>query len=325
MADEPRIHHYLPQGYLRGFGWKRGQKQWYVHAIKVAQSLRFQPNIKGICAERDFMRVDVEGQEDPFVLEKALSKFETQVTEAIVRVADSRKFEGRDRTLILNLMALFAVRSPQMRENMRESQERVAKQLMSLVLESQEHWDSIAQPMKTDGVAVNDSVSYVRAKEFNESGRYTVEVSRERHIESEGEMHDVVLQLLAQRHWKLYCALEDHGTFITSDRPVVLSFDCPENVPQLMRQSPGFGLQDTEVVFPLTSRYLLVGRFDGEDAVEDADTFVIGYFNSRVISHCFDRVFSQTLTFPYVIPPNELCFDDLIERAASQGKRESLS
>ena len=148
------------------------------------------------------MRIDVEGQ-DSFALEKAMAKFEMEAREAIVRVADSRKFEGRDRTLILNLMALFAVRSPQMRENMRESQERVAKQLMSLILESQAHWDSIAQSMKTDGVTVNDPVSYARAKEFHESDRYTIEVSRERHIESEGKMHDVVLQLLARRHCDL--------------------------------------------------------------------------------------------------------------------------
>lgn len=156
--DDPRIHHYIPQSYLRSFGWKRGEKQWYIHAYNLRELRHFQPNIKGVCAERDFMRVDLEGH-DPYKLEAEMGKFETKAREAILRVAESHNFDGEDRSFILNLMALFAVRYPQMRENMRDFQERVLKMVMSLSLETKERFESQITRMKAKGIPVSDSMT----------------------------------------------------------------------------------------------------------------------------------------------------------------------
>lgn len=313
--DDPRIHHYIPQAYLRGFGWKRGEKQWYVHAYDMKKLRHFQPNIKGVCAQRDFMRVDAEGY-DPYQLEAEMSKFEGRARESILRVAQTNMFDGEDRTYMLNLMALFAVRYPQMRENMRDFQERVLKMSMSLTLAKKERWESTIRKMKEDGIEVDDSITYKQVKEFHDNDQYKIQVPRERHIRSEVKLHETVLQLLANRKWKLWHAMEGHGKFVTSDHPVVLTWDKPHEIPPMMRHSPGFGMLDTEVIFPMTSGVLLVGRFDGEEAVAPANGVVIGYYNSRIIGHCFDFAFSQEPTFPYVIPPNYLFFDDkYLERA----------
>lgn len=307
--DDPRIHHYIPQSYLRGFGWKRGEKQWYAHAYNLKELRHFQPNIKGVCAERDFLRVDVDGHQ-PYELEKEMGKFETRARESILRVAETHDFSGHDRTYILNLMALFAVRYPQMRENMRDFQERALKMAMSVTLAEKSRWESTIAQMKRDGVPLDESVTYEQVKAFHDSDKYKIHVPRERHIEAETKLHETVLQLLGNRTWMLYYAGEGQGKFVTSDHPVVNSWDEPEKMPPMMRHSPGFAMRNTEVIFPLTSKCFLIGRFDGEDGVQEADVKFIGYYNTRMFGGCFDHGFSQEREFPYFIPPDKVYFDD---------------
>ena len=80
MATEPRIHHYIPQAYIRGFGWKR-VKNWYVNAADLNALKFIQPNTKNICAERDFLRIELDGH-PPDKLEREMGRFETQAREA---------------------------------------------------------------------------------------------------------------------------------------------------------------------------------------------------------------------------------------------------
>ena len=261
MATEARIHHYIPQAYLRGFGWQKG-KNWYLHAADLKKHHYFQPNTKNICAERDFMRFEMKGQ-SPDRLEKEMGTFEGKARQALLHVAETRTFEGENRTYVLNLMALLAVRSPQMRENMRDFQERVMKQVMSLTLATKERWEGQMEQLKAAGKAVNENVTYEEVKEFHERGEYKVNVRREFQIGSELKTHQTVLDTLAGRKWKLFYAGKDQGVFVTSDHPVVVSWNHFERIPPMMRRSPGFGMSDTEVIFPITHNCCLLGRFEG--------------------------------------------------------------
>lgn len=315
MATEPRIHHHIPQAYLRGFGWKKG-KNWYVYAADLKACRYIQPNTKNICAERDFLRVDLEGL-PPYKLEKEMAKFEAQAREAILHIAAARKFEGDDRLTVLNLMALLAVRSPQMRENMRDFQERLMKMTMGVVLAKKERWEAQIQRMRVAGQAPEDQLSYEQVKRFHNEDQYTIEVPRELHIGAEFKVFDPVLRTLIARKWRLYYASEAQGHFVTSDHPVVLTWNHPESVPPMVRDSPGFGMQDTEVVFPLTSECFLLGRFEGmEDGVEEAYAPFIAHCNTRVTSHAFDYAIMSEKAFPYVMPPDQIHWDDkFMERA----------
>ncbi|MCP5280157.1 MAG: DUF4238 domain-containing protein [Rhodoferax sp.] len=82
MATEARIHHYIPQAYLRGFGWNSG-KNWYVHGLDLRKKSFFQPNTKNVCCERDFLRVDVKGHA-PDVIEREMGKLEADARQAIL-------------------------------------------------------------------------------------------------------------------------------------------------------------------------------------------------------------------------------------------------
>jgi hypothetical protein len=323
MATEPRIHHYIPQGYLRGFGWKKG-KNWYVNAADLKQLKYIQPNTKNICAERDFLRFEVDGH-PPDKLENEMGKFEFQARMAILRVAESLKFEGDDRVMILNLMALLAVRSPQMRENLRDFQERLMKMMMSVTLATKERWEGQMARMKAAGEDVKHEITYEKIKEFHDGDQYTISVAREFHIGTEFKMFEPVLRTLVDRKWKLYYAGKDQGTFVTTDRPVVLTWNHPEDIPLMMRHSPGFGMRETEVIFPLTHKCFLSGRFENmEDGVEEAYASFIAYCNTRMITNAFDYAITIDKSFPYVMPPDQMYWDDRFMQRAQQYSDKNL-
>jgi len=60
MTDS-RNHHYIPQGYLRGFGWKRGKHHMVVvHDFQERKT--YETDTRNVCAQRDFMRFEAEGR-----------------------------------------------------------------------------------------------------------------------------------------------------------------------------------------------------------------------------------------------------------------------
>ena len=215
---ESRNHHYIPQGYLRGFGLQRGKH--HIVVVHDFQNKRtYETNTRNVCAERDFMRFEAQGRK-PDWLEEEFSKLESKACEAIRDVVRTTgTFEGEHKNYILNLMALLAVRSPEQRENMRDFQARVATRTMDLVLEKKERWESENKRMQ-EATGKMHNVTYEEAKEFHERGEYTIEVAREHHIATEIKLFETVLQLLGQRQWTLYIAEGTYGEFITTDRPV---------------------------------------------------------------------------------------------------------
>src|SRR5688572_7912988 len=122
---EARLHHHIPEFYLRGFTVGSGKKRKIQVAV-TGEGRFFETNPKKVAKIRDFMRVEIDGMK-PDGLENELSGFEGKAAGAIRRVANSGKFEGEDRELILNLIALLASRSPQRREYMRGVMEDMSK------------------------------------------------------------------------------------------------------------------------------------------------------------------------------------------------------
>jgi hypothetical protein len=325
MADIARHHHYIPQGYLRGFAQKRSGRQWYVHVTDLAQKRSYPTNTRNVCGERDFMRIDVAGHA-PDRVEKDLSAFETKSVEAIRRVAASGKFEGEDATLTLNLMALLAVRSPEMRENMRDLHEKIANRVMDLSLATRERWKQQMEQLRDAGKAVNEDLTYEDMKAFHDGGQYKVTVKREFHMGAEFQMMPTVLEELGKRLWTVYTTDGKRGEFVTTDRPVTLTYVDPSKVPAWMRHSPGFALSDTEVHFPLTRHAVLVGRWDRGGHVEEAHDSFIGAVNAHMARNSFGQVFSREKRIIYIDPLLHLRWDEvLLKRFMMEPSPEELA
>jgi hypothetical protein len=300
MAKEARHHHYISRCYLRGFA-KGSGKHCRLTVANLESQQFFETNPRNVGGLRDFNRVQMEGFK-PDALEGMLSNFEGQVATAIRNVAESSTFEGDDKIAILNLVALLAVRSPQQRENWRQFEEKIMKRILGLSLASKERWETQMQDMEKAGKGIKDPLSYEEMKAFYKKDEYDIKLNTEHHLALEFKGFEAVLPFLVGRKWKLYTTTEEEGLFITTDRPVVLTWNHPEQIPVMMRDSPGFGMQDTEVLFPLTRNTLLLGAFEGENGTVVASTPFVAGANIRMIHHAFEQVYSSKKVFPYLGP-----------------------
>ena len=66
MSEESRHHHYIPQAYLKGFAHQQSKKNWQTHVTDLHQYRTYPTNVRNVCGERDFMRVDIEGYQRCF-------------------------------------------------------------------------------------------------------------------------------------------------------------------------------------------------------------------------------------------------------------------
>ncbi len=308
MSEESRHHHYIPQAYLKGFAQQQSKKNWQTNVTDLDQYRTFPTNVRNVCGERDFMRVDIEGYE-PDKIEKELSALETKCIEAIRRVSDTAIFDGEDANLTLNLMSLLAVRSPEMRENLRGFHERVAKRAMDLTLATKERWETQLNRMRKAGEDVSDELTYEEMKAFHKSDAYKVTVAREYQIGTEFQMMGTVLEELARRSWTVYKTDGTHGEFITTNRPVTLSYVEPEKIPPLYRHSPGFAAMGTEVYFPLTRHAMLIGQWTSEGGSKIAQPSFIAAVNTHMIHHSFGKVFSRKREFLYATLGEGMLYD----------------
>ncbi len=131
---------------------------------------------------------------------------------------------------------------------------------MRLVVATPKRWEATLSRMREQGYELGGNVSYQDMQEFVESDEFRVETVRNWYIRVMLDMMDAILPYLAARRWSLVMAEPDAGYFTCSDRPVALIWTT--EVPALY--SPGFGMRNTQLTFPLTKEVGLIGEFDGE-------------------------------------------------------------
>lgn len=320
MADnEPRNHHYIPQCYLKGFGWKH-KKHWYTNVAFGTTEKWHEWNLRDVGAERDFLRIDVPGH-DPNAIESAMANIEGEIATALRNINQTEKFEGDDRNMIIHLMALLAVRSPARREHWRQLQAHTQRVVMDLALSSKAMWESQKRQMKEAGQEICENVTYKQMKRYNDREEHETDVPRERHIETEFHVFDTVLQALRRRNWSLYVTNEGLGPFVSSDHPVVLSWLNPPSAPRWMGNSPGYALKNTQVYFPISHRLALTGEFDGEDCTLPAIPEVVGLGNVQMIENCNAQLFASKKDFLYYGPTLELHQDSLFMERFGAAKK----
>lgn len=303
--SQARNHHWIPQCYLKGFA-KNRSKNAQLFVVDAIERKVFQTIPRNVASARDFNKIEVEGVPADHI-ESSLSQFEGQVSKALIRLCENRQFgDAEDHNLILNLIALLAVRNPLMRENMRQFQERVIKQMMSMTVANEAHYDATFKKAVQNGdvAAPDNEVSYERMRDFVEQEQYTIEVPTTRHVKQELKLVDTVLPLLGARKWLLLRAPADAGGFITSDHPVVLQWS--ERKDRGMFSSPGFGLKGTEVLFPLSNELAMLGVFDGREGVTDVSPDVVAQVNGIIIYYGHRQIYARDNRFRYALASGEI-------------------
>jgi hypothetical protein len=312
-----RNHHFVSQVYLRGFtndGTKNGQL--VVLDQRTRKSFTTVP--RNVGSERDFNRVDIEGV-DPEVLENDIGKIEAAAGDALTDLVKGAPFDGKIKESVLTLAAFFHIRSPARREQWRGFRERIAELMMAQILATPERYEQQTRRMKEDGVDVGDA-PYEEMRDFFQGKQYTVDVPRESHIRTEFVGIEAVLPLLMRRHWIVLEASAETGPFVTCDHPVNLTWRHLDEVPMIHRDSPGHGMPDTRVWFPLTHSLALLGEFDSREGRAAATPQLVASFNSLTAMYAQRQIYAPTLDFRFVDGENHLrTGHDLLAKMQEQG------
>lgn len=276
-SSDARNHHWIPQCYLKGFSVSR-KKDDKLYVVNVQTGKAFETAPRNVAAGRDFNRVDIEGV-SANVIESGLAGFEGQVDQALARICAARAIDDpADRNVLLNLIALLAVRNPGMRENMRQAHEQVLKQVIALTMETEERYRAgFGSAVRAGAIAPDDVLPYELMREFVMRDEYALAVSTTQHVQRELESVDTILPYLGRRNWTVLRATPDSGGFITSDHPVILRWDRPPAANVFV--PPGHALRDTKVLFPVSHELAIIGSFN-----EVASTFQAGPEHTALIN-----------------------------------------
>lgn len=307
-----RHHHYLSQCYLKGFTKGRAKKS-KLSVIDIKEKKSFETIPRNVGGMRDFNRIDIEGA-DQNELETSLADFESKAATALKRLGETRDFSGESKIIILNLLAMIAVRSPERREHMRNFHADIADRMMGLTLDSKERWESQVAKLRDEDSSYDNGTTYEDAKKFFESKEYDITVAREYHIHMEMVQIDAILPCLFNRNWLLIESTESIGSFITTDNPVNLSWQEPEKIPPFYQHSPGFGLKGTEVYFPVTQDLALLGTFGGREGTIKATEGLVAVFNSKMLFNVYKQVYASKFGFKFCGKDDEILTGNRIIR-----------
>jgi len=293
-----RQHHYIPQFYLKGFTYNRRKPKLFCFDFKTRKSFEAPPN--KVAVERDFNRVDVPGHA-PDSLESGLAIEESILSEALARIIERRSIaEPDDRSALFYLMSILATKHPAMRENMRSFHEQISRRVLDLLVSSEQIWEHQNKKAREDGfLAGAPTVTFAQMREFARRGEFTVEVSTEAHLAREMSMQETVYPYLASRNWMLIIAPPDSAGFITSDRPVSLTWSDPK-----MRKavrSPGYGMNGTQVLFPVSRELAMIGVFDGKEDCFVADEDLVAKVNGSTMYHATRQVYGASRKLSYIV------------------------
>jgi hypothetical protein len=296
-----RRHHYVPQCYLKGFVRDRSKPKLFVIDGKEHRSFPTAP--ANVAAERDFHRIEIEGYE-PDVLETSFSVFEGEASQALDRIIAARSIrDENDRTYLLNLMAMLAVKNPRHRENSRRVQEQLWKRVLDVATATPEMWASQIRRAKASGDIESDAdTEYTKMRAFIEADQYKIEVPTGRHLEQEIKSFETVLPFFFRRHWVLLKAPRRQTGFVTSDHPVCLMWSDPARREHF--KGPGHGRRGTQIVFPISNELAIMGAFEAYDDEIDVRQSFISEVNATIILYSDRQIYARDGHFVYKMAHN---------------------
>jgi Protein of unknown function (DUF4238) len=295
-ANPARRHHYIPQLYLGGFT-DSGDKSGLLYAHDLRESKTWQAKPANVALVKDFYKIDAPGV-DPDEIEKLFWEVEGEAARILKKIIQLKKLPARrkDYYMLMRFMAQVVIRRPSVRENLQRQQEKllrmVAKMHASL---PDDQLRARFDQMREENPEMAE-VDLNAFREFVRSDAYSIDFPQNYHINNLLTAllpaADAIAPYLAARHWVLWEAQDGAGHFITTDRPVHLSWTV--RVPPMFEDNPGFALENTVVVFALSKGLAMFGKFDGPSgAVIPANAKQVALMN-RIIARSVVRFIYST-------------------------------
>ncbi len=250
-------HHFIPQFYLRGFSDNADRRKAQVFVFDQSTRKSFRTLVRNIGARRNFFRIEAEGFH-PNHVEDGMAEIEGEIAPRLTEVIAAKNFPSDDHfTSVMLLMGNVAVRNPRFRSMLEDFHIKVGGGMIRALLQDKERYHDSIKEARESGAPIRDDISYEDMKNFIERGNYKIAIDQTYLIGLELEAVPTCVEQLARRQWSFVSAPEG-ATFATCDDPVVLAWaDGKDRGPY----SPGFGLSDTIVMFPLSPSLALIGLF----------------------------------------------------------------
>jgi hypothetical protein len=286
-------HHYIPQFYLRGFSTGAGrQSQLFVFDSDNHKS--FTTLVRNIGSKRHFNRVEAIGV-GPNHIEDEMANIENEIAPHLLQVIEAKAFPTAEHfNSIMNLIALLSVRNPRLRGRMSDSHREIVERIMSMSVSSKQIWESQIKKIRENGIPVNEQMTYEDMKRFNNDGNFDIVIDQTFLIGLELKMVEPVLKHLSQRSWCFVTAPINHQ-FITCDDPTILDWN--DKIKQPNPYSPGHGLQNTIVTFPLSPELALVGLFEILPKLSNYSPDQVTAFNTTVARHSRNQIYAKDGNF----------------------------
>jgi hypothetical protein len=300
-AMTARRHHHVSQFYLGGFtGPVEGYRRPMLFVIDGVEHRSFLASPRDVALKKDFHRIEVDGH-PPDALEKSFAVFEGKASDALKRIIEEGSIQDpNDRASLFELMTLFATKTPQHREGVRQFQEQIVNRVLSLATATPERWKS---EMRRVGIGPEAGENYEAVRRLVEAGEYKVSMPTNVHLALELQSIEAVLPFLFRRKWVLLRAPPGQTGFITSDDPVCLMWSDPARRQNF--KGPGHGVPGTLLIFSICNKLALMGTFEGTEGAKDATSTEIARVNAAIANHAERQIYARDASFTYQMAHND--------------------
>jgi len=253
-------HHFIPEFHLSLFT-QNGTKESTLWVFDQESGNQWEATPNSVGYQKHLYRVELPGTE-PDAIEEVFAEVEKNVAPIIKQICDSQKIPEVvvEYNWLINYIALLCERTPIRREVFTKPMEEIARIMAEMMVATPERFESIKQRMIADGVDIDENISFEELRKFVLEGNYTIAFDNNTHVNNLLTAMDVIIPPLGDRNWTVAYLSPEVGDFICSDNPVSLHWTTKKE--RGIWSSPGHGLIETEVSIPLSSRIMLLGRFE---------------------------------------------------------------
>jgi len=272
-----RKHHYVTAAYLAQFT-NTGTKKGLLCAVDFSTEKFFPAKPDDVAFEPDFNRIEIDGMA-PDALETAMGGVEGRAIREIREICKTGKLPDMDAfSYIYNLITLFAVRNPALREAVRVAERHMARVMLDVMTSSKEMYEQQTKRTKEAGFIRADlNVSYDQMKDFATRDAYTISIPTQRHIHSEFTIFPKMLDKVAQRYWSVMTVKNEAPDLITCDRPAPTR------------------LGDRTIAFTISPRYALLGASKLYAPAEfEIDASAVAEINTQLMKQAIKQIYSRT-------------------------------
>ncbi len=308
MADA-RNHHFVSQGYLRGFS-EGAKRQARVTVFDRFEGKTFPTLTRNIGSKRDYNRL--QASENPNSLEHSIADFEAVAIPSIRNSSLEMRLDYSTNTEnVFRFMAMIAARHPLIRQELSRFVNDLLKLMTEATLSTQSTFEAAVRNTEEDEASIASIVGqYDMVKSAYEDRTFEMGAHPDYIKKLELGGIDTIARMLSWRDWTFISAPEGEQ-IITSDRPVAL-------IPTIDRNSGyhglGYAMPHTAVVFPLTSKVALWGEYGNESQFTMLPSLEqTRYINTVQIANCMRQIYAANGNFTFLSGYNCKSSEELLD------------